>query len=159
MNAASRPDNQLLWAKLTSRSSKSCKISTRTDKKNRKRSRMQELILPRRYQLTDRGRSALRAAVQKNEPWKRSTGPRTPAGKSRSARNSLKHGLRSSNERKMDKGARELWIACAVLEPLRLATYKSPSATYTRLTRESFTTKARTSSPGSLSPCAKTDAR
>src|ERR1700730_13718268 len=108
MNAASRPDNQLLWAKLTSRSSKSCKISTRTDRKNRKRTRMQELILPRRYQLTDKGRSALRAAVQQNEPWKRSTGPRTPAGKSRSARNSLKHGLRSSGERKMAKETREL---------------------------------------------------
>src|ERR1700681_685258 len=108
MSAASRPDSQLLpWAKQTSRSSKSCKISNRTDKKNRKRTRM-ELTLPRRYQLTDKGRCALRAAIQQNEPWKRSTGPRTPAGKSRSARNSLKHGLRSSNERKMAKETREL---------------------------------------------------
>ena len=32
-------------------------------------------------------RQRLRVAVFKNQPWKRSTGPRTPAGKSKAARN------------------------------------------------------------------------
>jgi hypothetical protein len=37
-------------------------------------------------------REARRARILANKPWQKSTGPRTDAGKAKSAQNSLKHG-------------------------------------------------------------------
>ena len=41
----------------------------------------------KRGPLTDEGREALRQAALANRPWDSSTGPRTPEGKARAARN------------------------------------------------------------------------
>ena len=49
----------------------------------------------KRYHLSDEGRERLRTAIARRQPWKKSTGPKTAAGKARSARNALKHGARS----------------------------------------------------------------
>ena len=40
-------------------------------------------------ELTAEGRAALVAAILRSRPWLKSTGPRTPEGKARSARNGL----------------------------------------------------------------------
>ena len=45
---------------------------------------------------TPDGLQRLRFAARCNQPWRRSTGPRTTAGKSRSRMNALKHGGRSA---------------------------------------------------------------
>jgi len=50
----------------------------------------------RRYRQTPAGREAKRAAALLHKPWLHSTGPRTPAGKRRSALNALRHGLKSA---------------------------------------------------------------
>lgn len=42
------------------------------------------------------GLARLRDAALSNQPWRMSTGPRTPAGKERSRMNALKHGGRSA---------------------------------------------------------------
>ena len=49
----------------------------------------------RRYRLSPEGLQSLRSAVHRVRPWRRSTGPRTRAGRARSAQNALKHGRRS----------------------------------------------------------------
>lgn len=51
---------------------------------------------------------ALRTAIRRNRPWNRSTGPKTPAGKNCSAKNSLKHGLRSAKAIEMARQARTI---------------------------------------------------
>ncbi len=51
--------------------------------------------MKREYHLTDAGRERLRATIARRKPWKRSTGPRTAAGKARSGQNARKHGARS----------------------------------------------------------------
>lgn len=40
-----------------------------------------------RGEVSEAGRASLREAIQKSQPWTKSTGPRTPAGKARSALN------------------------------------------------------------------------
>ena len=64
--------------------------------------------MPRPYRLSSKGLRALRVAVHRNRPWEGSTGPKTAAGKSRSARNSYKHGLRSAEAIEMARQARAL---------------------------------------------------
>ena len=58
---------------------------------------------PRR-ELTEEGRRRLREAALRNQPWKHSTGPRTPEGKARSAQNAKKRqvGPRSVRQLKRD---------------------------------------------------------
>ena len=50
----------------------------------------------RAYRLSAEGAASLRAAALRNQPWRRSTGPRTAAGKARSRANATKHGERSA---------------------------------------------------------------
>src|SRR5947209_2080062 len=54
--------------------------------------------------LTEEGRRRLQEAALRNQPWKHSTGPRTPEGKARSAQNAKKRqlGPRSVREIKRD---------------------------------------------------------
>jgi len=42
--------------------------------------------------LSDEGRQRLREAIDRNQPWRCATGPRTDAGKARASRNAIKHG-------------------------------------------------------------------
>ena len=49
----------------------------------------------RHYRLTQKGLRALRSAIRRSQPWTKSTGPRTSAGKSRVAMNAYRHGERS----------------------------------------------------------------
>lgn len=53
--------------------------------------------LDRPYRLSSAGLASLQAAARANRPWSRSTGPRTAAGKSRSSRNAVRHGLRAAS--------------------------------------------------------------
>lgn len=55
---------------------------------------------PRERILSEDTRQRLRDAALRNRPWERSTGPRTAAGKARSASNALKHG-RETNARRV----------------------------------------------------------
>lgn len=67
---------------------------------------------PRRrpYQLTPEGRASLQASAARVKPWERSTGPRTPDGKSRSRMNAWKHGERSAQVVEQRAMARDiLW--------------------------------------------------
>jgi hypothetical protein len=54
--------------------------------------------------LTEEGRRRLQEAAHRNQPWKRSTGPKTSAGKARAAQNAknLQLGPRSVREIKRD---------------------------------------------------------
>ena len=51
---------------------------------------------PRPYRLSPEGLSSLHRSALATMPWRRSTGPRTAAGKARSSLNALKHGERSA---------------------------------------------------------------
>jgi len=67
----------------------------------------------RAYRLSPEGLAALRASARRVRPWERSTGPRTEAGKARSSRNALKHGLRRA---RVIAAQRELARAIRVLD-------------------------------------------
>ena len=41
--------------------------------------------------------------IQKWKPWKKSTGPRTAQGRKTSSMNALKHGMRSAENREVEK--------------------------------------------------------
>jgi hypothetical protein len=49
----------------------------------------------KRYRLSEQGLQARRAAIQKTQPWKYATGPKTPSGKRMSSLNAFKHGGRT----------------------------------------------------------------
>jgi len=66
-----------------------------------------------------RARQAL--AIRTWEPWRKSTGPRTEAGKARSAGNALKHGLRSKAQAAFRREDRRLLS----LSALNIATAKA----------------------------------
>src|SRR3954451_17500636 len=53
----------------------------------------------RRYRLSPRGLESLRLAALSNQPWRKSTGPRTAAGKARCRQNATKHGERCAQSR------------------------------------------------------------
>jgi len=67
----------------------------------------------RAYRLSPEGLAALRASARRVRPWAHSTGPRTEAGKARSSRNALKHGLRRAG---VIAAQRELARAIRVLD-------------------------------------------
>ena len=52
--------------------------------------------MPKSYRLSNRGLRSLRATVRRNQPWTKSTGPKTAAGKAKVAMNSFVHGERSA---------------------------------------------------------------
>ena len=51
---------------------------------------------------TPERRAAQSMALRRWKPWEKSTGPKTAAGKSRSARNAQKHGFRAKGQRMVD---------------------------------------------------------
>ena len=85
---------------------------------------------PRRpYRLTPEGLAKLQANIQKVQPWKKSTGPRTPQGKARSSQNARKHGERSAEA----IVNRKLILELKSVERLTNA-HKKQLLTYLRLT-------------------------
>ena len=74
----------------------------------------------RKYVLSPAGRAKLKASIGRSQPWRRSTGPRTEAGKASSSRNALRHGERSGETLERLRTIR------ATLRILRAA--KSPAA-------------------------------
>ena len=58
--------------------------------------------------LTEEGRQRLREAARRNQPWKHSTGPRTPEGKARSAQNARKRQLGPRSVRQLKRDLADL---------------------------------------------------
>ena len=50
----------------------------------------------RKYVLSHAGMASLQSTIRRNQPWRRSSGPRTAIGKARASRNALRHGERSA---------------------------------------------------------------
>ncbi len=55
---------------------------------------------------TKQRRAKMRKAIYAWRPWEHSTGPKTPAGKAAIARNSLKHGAFTRENRQLLQGLR-----------------------------------------------------
>jgi hypothetical protein len=111
---------------------------------------------------TPERRARQAALIARWQPWRRSTGPRTDAGKARSAANALKHGFRSRAymhrirevRRVLRLSARNLALARAFLRashdfpaPAALAT---PRQWHTMVTRPSPGLQYRTPSGRSI---------
>jgi hypothetical protein len=62
----------------------------------------------RHYRLSPAGLAALRANARAVQRWRRSTGPRTAAGKPRASRNAVRYGLRSADADALRRAATEL---------------------------------------------------
>src|SRR5438270_6050343 len=83
---------------------------------------------PKPYRLTAAGLTSLRSSVLANRPWRRSTGPRTTAGKARSRMNAWKHG---------DRGADAIAARREVADTLRKMRDAEDSARLWRASAES----------------------
>ncbi len=57
--------------------------------------------MTRRNGWTPARRARQATQIHRWQPWKGSTGPRTPAGKARSSANAFKHGARSNSIRRL----------------------------------------------------------
>ena len=62
----------------------------------------------RRYRLSPTGRESLRKSASRNQPWSKSTGPRSASGKERAKMNALQHGARSAEAAARRKTIRHL---------------------------------------------------
>jgi hypothetical protein len=71
--------------------------------------------------LTDAGRERLREAALQNKPWLHSTGPRTPGGRARAARNGKRRQTGPQSVREMQADLREVR---ALLEEMRAVCQK-----------------------------------
>ena len=69
---------------------------------------------------TDEARARQAEQIRKTRPWDHATGPKTPAGKKRSARNAYKHGLYSASglalHTAMGRQSQFLHILCHLLK-------------------------------------------
>ena len=52
---------------------------------------------------TEEARQKQREIIMKSKPWEKSTGPKTPEGKEKSACNGFKHGFRSKEMRELKR--------------------------------------------------------
>ena len=67
---------------------------------------------------TDERRKKQAERIRQTQPWKKSTGPKTPKGKARASLNAFKHGARC---RHMDHYRYMLWLNRAFVQQVRLA--------------------------------------
>ncbi len=84
----------------------------------------------KRQGLTPEGRERLRQAALKNQPWRLSTGPRTPEGKAKAALNSCEQQLGPLSVRAIKRGLTDLQaLAQEMREGRRVAGGFAPGTT------------------------------